>query len=212
MSVTLDRRDEYIDHWKDSRSCGSFRLTPDSFFIRMDDMDTYEILRFREPMEAVVYLRYRGFPEMLEESSDSLLFGIQTFRERILDRGCHCRSTGLELLERLDRAIERDSVDLEEMEKMITLFTSTSVFAFQHSCYMRYWIRAHVHVVEFLSDDVFREDFEQAGKMELIDFIELELLLRNGGFDATESRHMSIASGFMDWAGDVFRQTERMEG
>ena len=45
----------------------------------------------------------------------------------------------------------------------VTLFTSTSVFAFQHTYYMRYWIRSHGHVVEFLSNDVFREEFEQAG-------------------------------------------------
>lgn len=208
----MERREDYIEHWKNSRDFVPFEITPESFFIRMDDLDTFGILRFREPMEAFVYFRYRGLPDMLDESSDSPFLNNQTLREKLEDRGCHCRSTGIELLEMLDGVIGRGTVQPEDIEKMATLFNSTSVYAFHHTCDMRCLIRAFGHVKEFLGNDVFREDFEQAVSMDIVPFIELYLLLRDGEFDPGVEHHLKIASDFMDWSGDVFRQTLGNDG
>lgn len=203
---------EYVRRWKDSGVSGSFQLTPDSFFLRMDDMDLYQILRFREPLEACAYLRYRSLPDMLDESSDSLFLDIQTLREKIEDKGVHCRCSGMELLGLLDEVIASGRIDPGTLDKMIILFNSTSFYAFHYTYYMRYWIRAHGQVVAFLADDVFREDFDHARKLQLIDFIELDLILKGGEFDTSDEHHLKMASNFMDWAGDPIRQTETRDG
>jgi len=208
----MGRREDYIAHWKNSRYFMPFEITPESFFVRMDDRDIFEILRFRDTLEAMVYLRYRGLPDMLDESGSSLFMGIQDTREKLEDRNWFIRSPGLQLLELLDESIERGSAEPEGIEEMKTLFNSASFYAFHYSPYMRYWIRAIGHVDTFLKDRIFREDFEQAVAMGNVPFIELHLLLRDDEFDAEMKHHLQIASDFIDWSSDVFRQMRQDGG
>lgn len=210
--ASMSRVDKYISYWKDSGDFEPFEITQESFFLRMDDMDLYQILKFREPLEAAVYIRYRALPQMLEDSSDSLSFCIQTVREKIMSKGCHPRSTGLELLDLLDDVIENDSVTFEVMERIKVLFNSTSFYVFHYTCHMRYWIRAAGHAEDFLKAEIFIGEFEDARKRNLKQFIELDHLLRKKAFNASSPYHLTLASEFMEWAGDVFRQTKGGEG
>ena len=210
--ASMSRLDKYIRKWKDSGDFEPFEITPESYFIRMDDMDLYQILKFREPLEAAVYIRYRALPEMLEESSDSLLFCIQNLRQKIMNKGFHAKSAGLELLDLLDDVMEKEIIDPEGLEKMKIVFNSMTFYAFHYTYHMRYWIRAAGHVEDFLKDEIFIEEFENARKRNLKQFIELDHLLRKKAFNSTSPHHLALASEFMEWAGDLFRQSSKNDG
>ena len=208
----MGRVEDYIAHWKNSRYFKPFAITPESFFVRMHDREIFEILRFRDSLEAFVYFRYRGLPDMLDESGSSLFLGVQNIREKLEDRNWFIRGPGLQLLDILDRAIDSGTVEQDSIEEVGTLFNSASFYAFHYTPYMRYWIRAMGHATTFLKDRIFREDFEQAVAMGNVPFIELYLLLRDDEFDPEVKHHLQIASDFMDWSGDVFRQMRKDEG
>lgn len=136
---------------------------------------------------------------------------VYDIREQLQESGCYLRSSGLELLDLLDGVIASGVADSHSIIKLKELYNWTSRFAFDHSHKIRRWIHAMGYVEEFIRSSSFKEIFHTEGLNGSKRFIELEQLLKENEFETTREYHMKLASDFIDWTGDLFRQNTSIE-
>ncbi len=198
--------EEYIDYWKYTSIFRCFEITPESFFVRIEDDTLFENYRFDSPLEAIVYFRYRNVPNMLIESRGFFDMSVYDIREQLQESGCYLRDSGLRLLDFLDSTIESGVADSARIIKFKELYNRTSRFAFDRSTSIRQWVHVMGYVEEFIRSNSLKENFKIARFTGLNEIIELELLLKEKEFSTSCEHHLKLASDFIEWSGDLYLQ------
>jgi len=206
IDTCMMSREEYIEYWKYTSIFRCSEITPESFFVRIEDDTLFENYRFDSPLEAIIFFRYRNVPDMLIESRGFFDMSVYSIREQLQESGCYLRSSGLELLDLLDSVVTSGVADSASIIKFKELYNRTSRFAFDRSHAVRQWIHIMGYVEEFIRSNSLRKSFDIARSFRLKEFIELELLLKENEFSTSCEHHLKLASDFIEWSGDLYLQ------
>ena len=206
----MSSRENYIRYWSNNRKLRKLATTADSFFVRIDELDLFEILKFESSMEAVAYFRYHRLSELLEESGHARHMKTYSLRDRINECGCYLRDSATRLVDVLDDMLLVEGVTSPGLETFINLFNWTSQFAFKDRPSPQR-ITAIGDLKELLKSEIFKDSFHLAEINKNRDFMFLHSLIKTDGFNTHVRWHLELADRFLDWAVDFENQLTESE-